>query len=491
MKLNFFPFNMFGDLTRFAVRMTKAARINMQRSVRLQLIFTFSVCVAATMFAYSISNSFLRQFNQTATIQYNTSEIENMARELADFIRWNDRTAQDLQEYINEPRFGDQYKIMFIDPEGRVIFKNGKVTETQVDVHSLVRNAMDRSNYGVWTRGKEVTSFYPVEVQGQKGYMVISGVPEPYLSYYYSDSSLAMFAAAAAFIFLFYWMTKRKMRYIEELAQGLMEISRGNLNYRVEQRSKDELGTLASHINHMTEELQRTIEEERRAERTKNELITNVSHDLRTPLTLIMGYLRLLKDKNFENEQQAETYMNIAFSKSEKLKGLIDDLFDYTKLSNHDIRMHQEKVCLNELLEQLSEELVGYAEENELKLRRILPPEKLMVTIDADKMIRVFENLLTNAVKYSLKPGVVTVAMTRENDHVRVCVTNFGDPIDKEELPKLFDRFYRVDASRSSASGGTGLGLAIAKSIVDAHNGEIWAESEASEIRFCVRLKLA
>ncbi|WP_409341983.1 ATP-binding protein [Paenibacillus sp. MBLB4367] len=491
MKLNIFPFNWFGDLTRFAVRIVKSARINMQRSVRLQLIFTFAVCVAATLLAYSISNSFLRQFNATSTIQYNTFEVENMARELADYIRWNNRTAQELQEYINSPRFDDSYKIMFIDPEGKVVFKNGKATETQVDVHSLVRNAMERSNYGTWSRGKEVTSFYPVEVQGQKGYMVISGVPEPYLSTRHEDSSLALLAAAAAFIFLFYWMTKRKMRYIEELAQGLMEISRGNLNYRVEQRSKDELGTLASHINHMTGELQRTIEEERRAERTKNELITNVSHDLRTPLTLIMGYLRLLKDKNFENEQQADAYVNIAFGKSEKLKGLIDDLFDYTKLSNHDIRMHQERVCLNELLEQLSEELVGYAEENELKLRRILPSEKLMVTIDADKMIRVFENLLTNAVKYSLKPGVVTVAMTRENEYVRVCVTNFGDPISKEELPKLFDRFYRVDASRTSATGGTGLGLAIAKSIVDAHNGEIWAESEASEIRFCVRLKLA
>ncbi len=296
--------------------------------------------------------------------------------------------------------------------------------------------------------------------------------------------------ALACFIVLFYFLTQRKMKYIEELAGGLREISKGNLHYRVMNRSRDELGSLALHINHMTEELQSTIEEERNAEKTKNELITNVSHDLRTPLTSIIGYLRLLKDKNYLNEQQAENYLNVAYNKSEKLKSLLENLFEFTKLSHLGVELHLEKVCINELLEQLLEEFVTYAEENQLKLVKMFPAEKLMVSIDADKIIRVFENLLTNAVKYSLKPGDIKVVMWEEESFAKICMVNTGEPLMGEELSRIFDRFYRAETSRSAETGGSGLGLAIAKSIVNLHGGEIWVENEGNEIRFWIKLKL-
>jgi signal transduction histidine kinase len=241
----------------------------------------------------------------------------------------------------------------------------------------------------------------------------------------------------------------------------------------------------------MAAELQRTIEEERRAERTKSELITNVSHDLRTPLTLIMGYLRLLKDRNYEGEEQARHYLDISFGKAEKLKQLIEDLFEYTKLSNHGVPLRLETVCLNELLDQLAEEYVTAAENERLYLSRQLPAERLFVHMDPDKMIRVFENLLTNAIKYSLKPGEVRVRMACAGQRALVCVANRGEPLSAEQLERLFDRFYRIDSSRSSETGGSGLGLAIAKSIVESHGGRIWAESEQGEIRFWVELPLA
>ena len=149
-----------------------------------------------------------------------------------------------------------------------------------------------------------------------------------------------------------------------------------------------------------------------------------------------------------------------------------------------------ERVCVNELLEQLTEELVTYAEENSLVLVKDIPSERLYAMIDAAQMIRVAENLLVNAVKYSHKPGVVTVKMDRDNEFARVCIINQGDPISEDELHRVFDRFYRVDTARTSAGGGSGLGLAIAKSIVEAHSGKIWAECEGNEIRFCVLIPL-
>ncbi|MNI16295.1 Sensor protein kinase WalK [compost metagenome] len=251
------------------------------------------------------------------------------------------------------------------------------------------------------------------------------------------------------------------------------------------------MGSLAVNMNHMAEELQRTIEEERRADQTKNELITNVSHDLRTPLTLIMGYLSLLKDKGYESEQDAKGYLQIAYQKSEKLQSLIEDLFEYTKLNNQGIPINKERICLNEMLEQLTEELISMAEENKLTLSKSLPSERLMLDLDPGKMIRVFENLLTNAIKYSDQPGEIKLTIIKDNGYAKVCLANRTSNFCTEELPRLFERFYRVDGSRSSITGGSGLGLAIAKSIVDAHDGLIWAETAEEEIRFWVKLKLA
>ncbi|WP_248927768.1 sensor histidine kinase [Paenibacillus hamazuiensis] len=413
-------------------------------------------------------------------------------------VKTDDPQSDDDEDDLREERVQDHirnmvndynYKVVLTDLEGKVIYRTENAAEITVDIHKVIKNAMD-TRVNEMDNRKEFSSFYPVTYHGQKSYLIVSGIPEPNISYRRGESPLSLLTSIAFFILLFYYLTQRKMRYIEDLASGMRIIATGNLDYRMVQRSKDELGSLANDMNVMVEELQRKIEEERRAERTKNELITNVSHDLRTPLTLIIGYLRLLHDKKYENEEQASSYLSIAVQKSEKLKVLIEDLFQFTKLSNQDIPMHIESVSLNEMLEQLLEEYVSIAEDQQLQIVRHLPQERLLVRMDVDQMIRVFENLLTNAVKYSLKPGTIKVLMTREKRDVLVRVTNRTEHMPQEDLARLFDRFYRVDDSRSSETGGSGLGLAIAKTIVDAHGGQIWAETEGDEIHFYVKMKL-
>lgn len=484
-------FHWFGELYGFCGKLALMARVSVVRSIRLQLMFTFGVCLVSSTFVYAVGNVFFGELNRSPILdyQYGIETIDGQARQIANYIKTPDVSYQGITDYITRNVSYTGNKVLLADLEGKVFFKAGNATETQVDIHSIIANAME-ARYSPMYKVQEFTSFYPVELK-EPAYLIVTGIPQPSITYRRGSSPLTLMTAIASFIFIFYWMTKRKMAYVEELARGLAEISKGYFGFRVAQRSKDELGSLAASINKMAEALQKTIEEERKAERTKNELITNVSHDLRTPLTLIMGYLRLLKDKHFEDPKQAENYLQIAYSKSEKLKALIDDLFEYTKLSNQAIHMNPEKVCLNELLEQLTEELVTYAEENGLHLERDITAERIVLSMDAHKIIRVFENLLGNAVKYSRKPGTIRIRLERvENDGAKVTITNHGDPIPEDELPRLFDRFYRVDASRTSATGGSGLGLAIAKSIVEAHHGEIWAESEKDEIRFCVKLPL-
>lgn len=471
-------------------RYAETTRLSIIRSIRFQLMFTFVICLSASALVYAVVNVFFGELNRSPILdyQYGIEKIDDQARLIASYIKSPDVSYQGITDYITRQSGFSGNKVLLTDLEGKVFFKTPEATETQVDIHSIIAKAME-SRY-TSAPVQEFTSFYPVDLKDQPAYLIVSGVLQPSISYKRGSSPFTLMTAIATFIFLFYWLTKRKMDYIEELARGLQEISKGNLQFRVPLRSKDELGSLASSINRMTGALETTMEEERRAERTKNELITNISHDLRTPLTLIMGYLRLLKDRHYENDAQANNYAQIAYTKSEKLKVLIDDLFEYTKLSNQIVNMNLERVCVNELLEQLTEELVTYAEENSLSLQKDIVPDRLYARIDPAQMIRVAENLLGNAIKYSLRPGVVTVKMEHENDYARISVINRGEPISEDELHRVFDRFYRVDASRTSAGGGSGLGLAIAKSIVEAHHGKIWAECEEDEIRFCILLPL-
>lgn len=238
----------------------------------------------------------------------------------------------------------------------------------------------------------------------------------------------------------------------------------------------------------MASELQKRIEKEREAEKTKNDLITNVSHDLRTPLTSVKGYLLLLKDKKYRDSNEFQDFIEIAYNKSEKLENLINDLFEYTKLSNRVIELNKVSICLDELLEQLVEELYVICKENNTEIEKEITEKNIFVKVDGDKMVRVFENLLMNAIRYSKKPGKIKLKVEDQKAYVIVTVENECEHINNQELKKIFNRFYRRDKSRSEATGGSGLGLAIAKSIVELHNGEIWAESREETISLFVKL---
>ena len=278
------------------------------------------------------------------------------------------------------------------------------------------------------------------------------------------------------------------MKYLDEIALGLKKIASGDLDYHIEESGTDEIRNIAANINYMSKEINRKIIAQRRAEKTKTDLITNVSHDLRTPLTSIMGYIGLVKEGRYENEITMKEYLNIAFNKAEKLKMLIEDLFEYTKLNNEGIKLNKSEVNISEFIFQLTEELTPLFEENGLSIIKSATEDKVIVNVDADKMLRVFENLLTNAIKYSFKPGKIVVGIYESKGFVTIAIRNKGNNIPPEKISKLFERFYRVDESRNAQSGGSGLGLAISKNIVELHQGQIWAECYGEDISFYVKL---
>lgn len=471
-----------------------------KRSVRLELIFTFGLCFLMAIMSYVAVNNYLTKASKYSQIDYEKgiNEIYNYSLSISDQINGRELKIDDkktIEQIINtEWGLDKNNKIFIANTEGKILFKVKNVEEEKVDIFEVIKNNIQLQNIDKYqsdydTGRKEFVSINPLVFKNAKAYIIVKGIPRAETVYHTKDKSVSsFFLATIVFIFGFLFITKKKMNYIEDISNGLLQISKGTLDYRVKRVGYDELALLADNINYMAKELSDKMEKERKIEKAKNDLITNVSHDLRTPLTSIMGYLGLIKEKKYNSEEELMEYATVAYNKSEKLKNLIKDLFSYTKYTNDRVDLNKRKIILAELLDQLIEELVPICEENKITIGKYTWDFDIVSEIDPDKMVRVFENLIMNAIRYSIKPGEIKINLYKERVFSIVSISNKSEEISKEDLKKLFDRFYRLDKSRTASTGGSGLGLAIAKSIVEMHRGSIWAEYEKGYITFYVKL---
>ena len=293
-----------------------------------------------------------------------------------------------------------------------------------------------------------------------------------------------------AFSVTFLLLQEKSAAYIGRISDVVERISDGDLNTKVEVVGDDEFSSMASNLNKMVEDIRRLMDKERESERTKNELITNVAHDLRTPLTSIIGYLELLSGQVVLPPEMQKKYIDIAYSKAKRLEKLIEDLFGFTKMNYGKLAMHVSKVDIVKLLGQLLEESYpNFANKGlSYELQSNVPAK--IITADGNLLARLFDNLIGNAIKYGAEGKRITVKVMAAADTVQVSVTNYGYVIPAEELPLIFDKFYRVEQSRSTHTGGTGLGLAIVKNIVDMHGGTITVKSDLNGTVFTVTLQV-
>ena len=291
------------------------------------------------------------------------------------------------------------------------------------------------------------------------------------------------------FSITFLALQEKSLRYISKLSAAIRNISEGDLNTTIEVVGDDEFSAMAVNLNKMVGDIRSLMDKEREAERTKNELITNVAHDLRTPLTSIIGYLELLSGKVAIPPEMQKKYIDIAYAKSKRLEKLIEDLFGFTKMNYGKVSMHVSKVDVVKLLSQLLEEFYpSFMDKNlSYELKSNVPAQ--IITADGNLLARLFDNLINNAIKYGADGKRVLVNIHASESVVAISVTNFGYVIPEEELPLIFNKFYRVEQSRSTHTGGTGLGLAIAKNIVDMHGGTISVASDLNGTVFTVKLK--
>lgn len=288
---------------------------------------------------------------------------------------------------------------------------------------------------------------------------------------------------------LLQWLMYSPLGKVNEAISGIAD-GKLDLHYQIPVRAGN-FGILAGNVNRLSQRLHMALEEERRSEQTKNELITNVSHDLRTPLTSVIGYLGLIEQDGYRDEVELRHYVSIAFEKSQRLHELINDLFEYTRMRHDTITLKLSPINLVEMLGQLLVQYHVPLQEAGMESGMTSVEKTIMVKADAAKLVRVFENLISNAMQYG-KDGKRIDIVIRPGPGVVVAeVVNYGEPIPAVDLPYLFDRFYRVDKSRTQWSGGSGLGLAISKSIVEKHGGTIDVVSNAEYTSFRVTLPMA
>jgi len=209
----------------------------------------------------------------------------------------------------------------------------------------------------------------------------------------------------------------------------------------------------------------------------RREFVANVSHELRTPLTTMRSYLEALADGSWQDENIAPHFINVVQTETERMIRLVNDLLSLSKMDSKDYQLNKEVVEFNSFFHRIIDRFEMSKSQN-VKFIRYIPETPYFVEIDTDKLTQVIDNIISNAIKYSPDGGNIRFGFTVQGNMLKVMISDDGMGIPKENLGKIFDRFYRVDKARSRAMGGTGLGLAIAKEMIKAHNGTIWAESE-------------
>lgn len=284
-------------------------------------------------------------------------------------------------------------------------------------------------------------------------------------------------------IFFYYWYKIGTFFY--KISESMEIIYEGNQSWV---QLPEELKEMEIQMNRIKNQVQQSRQQAKEAEQRKNDLVVYLAHDLKTPLTSVMGYLMLLEEQPDLSLEMRKKYLDITINKAERLEQLINEFFEITRFNLTNIELEKRSVDFTRLLEQTIFEFQPMLKSKNLTCCLKAPKESIILVCDMDKIQRVVDNLLRNAILYGYEGTQLTVAIKKIEEKIIFTCSNYGPTIPKEKLGRVFEQFYRLDYARTSSTGGTGLGLAIAKEIVRLHGGSITAKSEEEITTFQVEL---
>jgi len=295
---------------------------------------------------------------------------------------------------------------------------------------------------------------------------------------------VVLFGAIAALIIALvvaYFVSRSITLPIRQVKETARQIAKGDFSKRVRIKSKGELGELAKSLNTMADELQQKMGNLKRLDRVRTDFVANVSHELKTPLTPIKGYIETLQNKAFNDKEKSDKFISIIKEHSDRLGYMVDDLLSLSELELSDDSVHKSEFDLKKLIDEISLGFGHALSEKKQKLTVNSAGGDFRIEADRDKIEQVFANLIDNAIKYTKESGRIEISLREQDQAVCTTFQDNGIGIPKEHRDRIFERFYRVDKARSRELGGTGLGLSIVKHIVLAHNGKIAIESELNK----------
>lgn len=276
----------------------------------------------------------------------------------------------------------------------------------------------------------------------------------------------------------------RMLIYLKHVVQAMEQLAMHSDNPIIMPAS---MKTIQDELNRVLEKSKRNEQLAKEAEKRKNDLIVYLAHDLKTPLTSVIGYLSLLAEEPSLPIKQRSRYTGIALEKAERLEGLINEFFDITRFNLSVMVIERQRVNLSVMMNQFTSEFLTVMEEKEL-VWELNIKDNVFITVDIDKMERVFDNLIRNAINYSYNKSAIKLELYEFDREIRIIVCNHGSTIAPEKISHIFEQFFRLDSSRTSSTGGAGLGLAITKEIVELHGGTITARSSNELICFTIIL---
>ncbi len=279
------------------------------------------------------------------------------------------------------------------------------------------------------------------------------------------------------------WIHKGVFRPINELNIAMRKIKEGNFDYILQTDSGGEIGDLYHNYEDMRLRLKESAEEKHQHEKENRELVSNISHDLKTPITAIKGYVEGIMDGVADTPEKMDKYIKTIYNKANDMDRLINELTVYSGIDNNRIPYNFHRINVADYFGDCVEEVGLDLEAKNIKLNysNIVDPDTIVIA-DPEQMKKVINNIISNSVKYMDKPhGQLDIRILDELDSIRVEIEDNGKGIAQKDLPKIFERFYRTDASRNSAQGGSGIGLSIVKKIIEDHGGYIWATSKEGE----------
>lgn len=284
----------------------------------------------------------------------------------------------------------------------------------------------------------------------------------------------------------FYYLLTRMTRYFNEVGAGinqLVEEADGEITL------SPELDVIAAKLNQIKSNLKKRERDAREAEQRKNDLVVYLAHDIKTPLTSVIGYLSLLDEAADMPDEQRTKYIGVTLEKAYRLEALINEFFEITRFNLQSITLCKEKINLSLMLQQMADEFYPILAPSGKQIE-VTASDALTLWGDPDKLARVFNNILKNAIAYSYPGSTIAIRAMQQGSNMVIFFANQGNPIPAQKLDMIFEKFFRLDASRSTQSGGAGLGLSIAKEIITAHGGTIIAQSDQQRTVFAVTLPL-